>query len=250
MRIGGYSHLNGVTFFCDIIKIRGIKKGQHINYDIEWIDPPGWLRKLEGRFILGSLVILYYQWKILGKKIRTLFIGLGLIYLLDLIFNLDFIDEYFNYYTSKYLWPIIIIGLLLVVLNFKKIIQTLRFHGAEHKVINCFIENGYVDLYSAKKASRFNKRCGSNIVSVFIILYIPILILDINSILLTLVIFLLAIQIVKFFISRDFAWEKHVQLLQWLTVQEPGEDQLRLAVNTFKHLQRAYYIYSLEASKI
>lgn len=250
MKIGGYSHFNGVTFFCDLLKIKGIRKKENIIYDIEWIVAPKWLRKLENKFILGGLLIAYYQWKVLGKGIKTLLLFLLSLYTLDWLVDLSFLDKYFDSYCNKFLFTFIIIAIIILILIHKVILRTLRYHGAEHKAINCFIEHGYVDLHLIKKASRFNKRCGSNIASIFILLYIPIWFLNIDSLILTFIVFLISVQITKLIISKDFSWYKHVQILQWFTVLEPKEKELEVAVGTFNQLQRAYYIYKLEANKI
>lgn len=242
MKIGGYSHLNGVTFFCDIFKIRGRKRGKDINYDIEWIEPPKWLKKLEGRFILGGLLTAYYQWKVLGKQMKGLFLGLVAIYAADILLDLSFLDKYFHYYGDKFIPVTAIIVLATLMINHKKIIQMLRYHGAEHKVINCFIDKGYVDLYSVKEASRFNKRCGSNVASIFVLLYMPFLLLSIDSITITFVVFLIAIQITRILVEKNYSWDKYIQILQWITVLEPTEEQMKVAVATFNQLQRAYYI--------
>lgn len=246
MRIGGYSHLNGVTFFCDMIKIEGRKKDEQIKYNIQYIEPPKWLKDLENKFILGGLVTAYYQWKILGRKIKTLFLILTSIYIFDLVLDLNFIDDYFNHYTDKYIVPIIIVAILILIVNYKKIVQTFKYHGAEHKVINSYLSNGYVNFDLARKAHRFNIRCGSNIASIFILLYIPIVVLKINSIIAIFITFLIAIQIMNVLAFKNFKWEKYVQALQWITVLEPTEEQLKLAVSTFQQLQKEHNLYKLK----
>ncbi len=96
MKVGGYSHFNGITFYCDIFKIKGSKskKDTDINYDMEWTIPPKWIRRLGNKFILGGLLTMYYQWKVLDKKIKGLFLFLIGFYLLDEMIDLSFIYNY------------------------------------------------------------------------------------------------------------------------------------------------------------
>lgn len=249
MKIGGYSHFNGITFFCDVFKIKGSRKKKDISYDIEWIIPPRGLRKLENKFIVGGLLVAYYQWKVLDKKVKGLFSFLIGLYLIEEVVDLSFVDSYLEHFIDKFGIYFIIISLTIIVLNYKKILRVFRYHGAEHKAINCFIEHGRVDSYLIKNSSRFNKRCGSNIASIFLLLYIPIWFLNIDSLVVICIIFLIALQVTKFLATRSYWWDKYVQVLQWITTIEPGEDELNLAVSTFNKLQKAYYIYRVEANK-
>lgn len=249
MKIGGYSHLSGITFFSDLFKIKGSVKGGNVNYNMEWITPPKWLRKLENKFLLGGLLVLYYQWKVLDKKIKGLFFFLLGFYILDELVDLSTVDKYFDYYIEKFGIYVIIVTLLILVLNYKKISRLFRFHGAEHKAINCYVEHGYVDTYLIRKASRFNKRCGSNIASVFLLLYIPLWFLKIESIAIIAVAFLIAVQITRTLAMKDYKWDKYIQVLQWITALEPTEKEMEVAVGAFNNLQRAYFIYKTEKAK-
>ncbi len=252
MKVGGYSHFNGITFYCDIFKIKGSKskKDTDINYDIEWTIPPKWIRRLGNKFILGGLLTMYYQWKVLDKKIKGLFLFLIGFYLLDEMIDLSFIYNYTDYYIDKFRIYFIMLALIIVILNYKIIIKIFRYHGAEHKAINCFIEYGYVDSYLIKKSSRFNKRCGSNVASIFLLLYMPIWFLDIDSLIIPFIIFLMALQITKKLAIKDYKWDKYIQILQWVTALEPTQDELDVAVGTFNQLERAYCIYKSERKKI
>ena len=239
MKIGGYSHFDGITFFCDVLKIKGRRKKnkKNISYDIEWIIPPRWLRKLENKFMLGGLLVAYYQWKVLDKKIRHLFLFLLGFYLMEEIVDLSAIDYYLNYLIDKLGIYIIVAAALIILLNYKKILKIFRYHGAEHKAINCYIQHGYVDPYLIKKASRFNIRCGSNISSIFLVLYAPLWFLNIDSLTIGFIIFLISLQIIRVLAKKNYKWNKYVQILQWITA--------------FNQVQKAHYIYQseLRASK-
>ncbi len=250
MKIGGYSHFNGITFFSDKIKIKGIKYRNRINYDIEWILPPRWLRKLENKFILGGLLIAYYQWKVLDKKIRCIFLCLIAFYIAEGIIDLNFIDTYLAYYLDQYSAYLILGAIMMVGFNWKKILKTFKYHGAEHKVINCYMQHGWVDLYLAKNSSRFNKRCGSNIASIFLLLSTVLWLLHIDSLIILLILFLVSIQITRVLANKDYKWDRYLQILQWVTALEPKDEELEIAVSTFHQLQRSHHILQSEISKL
>ncbi len=247
MKIGGYSHFNGITFFCDVFKIKGSIKKKDIDYSIEWIIPPKWLRNLENKFIIGGLLTGYYQWKVLSKKMRLLFLFLIGLYFIEGIIDLSYIYDYISFYMGEFKIYLIVSTLLILIINFKKTLKTFRYHGAEHKAINCFEKHRYVDYHLIKQSSRFNKRCGSNIVSIFLILYTPIWFLEIDSLTVTVIIFLISVQIIRFLSTKNYKWNKYIQLLQWVTVLEPKDDELKVAVNTFNKLLKGYNIYKYES---
>ncbi len=67
--------------------------------------------------------------------------------------------------------------LLLFIVFRKKIIEILKFHGAEHKVVN-YYENNFKG--KLKSQSRIHKRCGSNIVFYYLLITILTKIININ----------------------------------------------------------------------
>lgn len=243
MKIGGYSHFNGITFFCDNFKMKGSKKKGKIKYDIEWIIPPKFLRKLENKFIIGGLSTAYYQWKVLDRKIRMVLLFLIGVYFAEDMVDLSNVYNRVDYLIDQYLYHILIVIATMILLNYKKILQVFRYHGAEHKAINCYIEHGYVDPYLIKKASRFNIRCGSNITGIFLLLYLPLWLFNIESIGIIFLLFLTSIQIIKILDKKKYSWDKYVQLLQWITALEPKEEELDVAVGTFNQLQKAHHLY-------
>ena len=243
MKIGGYSHFNGITFFCDNFKLKGTKKKGKIEYDIEWIIPPKFLRKLENKFILGGLSTAYYQWKVLDRKVRMVLLLLVGVYFAEDITDLSNVYYRVDQLMDPYFYYILAVIAMVLLLTYKKILQVFRYHGAEHKAINCYIEHGHVDPYLIKKASRFNIRCGSNITGIFLLLYLPLWFLNVESIGIIFLLFLTSIQIIKILDKKKYPWDKYVQLLQWITALEPREEELAIAVGTFNQLQKAHQLY-------
>lgn len=245
MKLGGYAHSNGITFFCDVVKVKATKKTEDIQYEMDWILPKSWLRSLEGKFILGGLLVGYYQWRIMNMKYKLLMSILFVLVLVEEIFHLQ-IFERVSILPINHYWiyiTIVIIGLL----HAKKIIRLFQYHGAEHKVINCYMKYGYVNRYLVKKASRFNKRCGSNLGLIIIILYGILWLFNTDSILWLFLIFLVAVQIAKKIALTDGKWDKYINVLQWITVLEPKEEDIDLAINALHYLLQAHEIYKKES---
>ncbi|AKL94249.1 hypothetical protein CACET_c07390 [Clostridium aceticum] len=246
MKIGGYAHGNGITFFCDVLKIRAIKEKEDIKYQINWILPKAWLRKLEGKFFLSSLLVIYYQWRVMSTKFKGLTIGLVSIAILEEILQISVLDKIPYSIMDKW-WLYIILGTCFLW-NIRKIIRLFQYHGAEHKVINCYIKYGYINYSLVKSSSRFNKRCGSNLVLIMLLFYGVLWLFAVESLIIFLLFFLVSIQMAKKIASKDRKWDKYMNLLQWITVLEPQKEDIELAINAFKGLQQAYHIYCQEIS--
>ena len=65
---------------------------------------------------------------------------------------------------------ILLLGVQYAV-TFKLLIKDVtKNHGAEHKAIACYVDRGFVELASARRYSRFNPACGSNLLSYAVVL--------------------------------------------------------------------------------
>ncbi|SNS07710.1 Protein of unknown function [Anaerovirgula multivorans] len=246
MKLGGYAHNNGITFFCDVLKVKTTKVKEDIQYEVDWILPKRWLRKLEGKFILGGILVGYYQWRIMNIKYKILMTLLIALILLEEIFHLPLFEGVSTLpINQKWFYGMMV---LTILVNIRKIIRLFQHHGAEHKVINCYTKHGYVNRYLVKKASRFNKRCGSNLGLIIIILYSILWFFNIDSILWFFLIFLVAVQIAKKFALTNTKWDKYINILQWITVLEPKEEDIDLAINAFNYLLHTYEIYRKEST--
>lgn len=136
---------------------------------------------------------------------------------------------YNNWYISS-LFVIIAILSLFIYTNMFNDSKNLRMnHGAEHKVINAFINR---DLENADKYSRFSEDCGSNIYSTLAILVFisPIIKFPITIFFIYMIIYnnLKPLRIIAFNTVGKF--------VQKFTTAEPTEEILKNAKDGFKKL--------------
>ncbi|MDR5659420.1 DUF1385 domain-containing protein [Serpentinicella sp. ANB-PHB4] len=242
MKIGGYAHKDGITFFNNIFKVKATYYNNRVDYDIQWILPPRWLRKVSKIPFLNGILIFFYQWKIINKKIRVVFCALTFLLILDLIFN--FMEPFRTYEV----WIYIMIGIV-SVLNHKSILKILKFHGAEHKIINCYSEKGYIDINEVEQSSRFNKKCGSNLVTIFLILYVLTSFLKINYLIFYLFLLIVALQITKYLSKMQNKFLESLNILQYITVREPSLFELEVGIQGFNKLLQVTAIYNNEQNK-
>lgn len=85
-----------------------------------------------------------------------------LAFILLSVFNLEFvINNSISITTNMVLGAVILVAL---ILNFSKVNETLKYHGAEHKIVNAYNDNFQKD---DNKYSRLANRCGTNLVVFF-----------------------------------------------------------------------------------
>lgn len=123
----------------------------------------------------------------------------------------------------------------------------LKYHGAEHKVINCFENNCCLNTDNASQSSRLHPRCGTNFLCVSLIVYTIIFyfipwksflyrfLLEFASIPL---IVSLSYEIINANSKRDvnslnFLVNIPGLALQLLTTKEPDKSQIDLAIKAF-----------------
>jgi uncharacterized protein YqhQ len=241
MKLGGNAHSHGLSFFSDRFIIKATENNQFVNYETKWILPPKWIRRLESKFLLSGFLVMYYQWKVMNNKMKILFASLIIVSILEEYLSISLLERVLLLPLNR-MWIYGAITLA-VLMNIPRGIRLLQYHGAEHKVLNSYTKYGRVDFSLAKNASKINYRCGSNIAGVFILLYGILWIAGFESILLIFVVFLMAVQIVKKLILTNAGWNKYISLLQWLTVLEPKDEQIVLAVKAFEKMQQAYDLY-------
>lgn len=138
-----------------------------------------------------------------------------------------------------------------LIISISKDVKTLfKYHGAEHKVVNCFENNKQLTLKNVKKFSTIHKRCGTSFIIVVLIMAIIIFSLITSDavlykiglrILLMPVIASLAYEFIKIgarhpknIIFQLFIWPG--MLLQKITTKEPTNKQLEVALKTIKVL--------------
>jgi len=129
--------------------------------------------------------------------------------------------------TSNMIWMVIV--LIALIFNFSKMIETLKYHGAEHKIVNAFNDGFQKPI---NKYSRLANRCGTNLVVFFFLTNIVLsLVFNYFGFATDTTIFF----IVQFLITYEL-FNKPPRLLlklamqvQRLTTREPGEKHLLAA---------------------
>lgn len=75
---------------------------------------------------------------------------------------------------------LIFLGYMLLVSKVKDVARTFEFHGAEHKVVNCYEAGLALTVENARAQSRLNKRCGTSYIviimvfSIILFMFIPV----------------------------------------------------------------------------
>ncbi len=125
--------------------------------------------------------------------------------------------------------------------------RMLRYHGAEHKVINCYESKNKLTIENVRNSSRFHKRCGSNFVIYLLIVYLLVFLvvprysLGVN-LLIEILSFPLIIGIVYeiiYYMGKSnsafsvilFSLAKFVQ---HFTTKEPNDDEIEVSIVALK----------------
>ena len=144
---------------------------------------------------------------------------------------------------------IILFAYILIISRMKDIQRIFQYHGAEHKVVNCYENKLPLTLQNIKKFSTIHTRCGTSfiilvlIVSIIIYSFLPNDITFIQKltyrILLLPLIAAISYEIIKIkrsnFLIRILTYPG--TLLQKLTTKEPDEKQIEIAVKALNALK-------------
>jgi uncharacterized protein YqhQ len=142
--------------------------------------------------------------------------------------------------------------------------RVFQYHGAEHKVINAFENNEPLTVESVQKQSRLHYRCGSSfilftvIVGVFVYMAVPaepLWLRVVNRLALIPVVLGISFEVLQLTNKlRDIPilrWFGYPGLwLQLLTTKEPTNDQVEVAIASFKELLRLEEESEAEAKEI
>src|SRR5690625_3837116 len=143
---------------------------------------------------------------------------------------------------------IFLLGYIYVVSLTPLIKRVFQYHGAEHKVINAYENNVPLTVESVQKQSRLHYRCGSSfilftvIVGVFVYMFVatdPLWWRIVNRIFLIPVVIGLSFEVLQ--LTNKV---RHIPVLkvlgypglwlQLLTTKEPDDDQVEVALHSFK----------------
>jgi len=128
--------------------------------------------------------------------------------------------------------------------------RVFQYHGAEHKVINCFENNEELTVENVQKQTRLHYRCGSSFViftvfvGVFFYMFVPLeplYVRVLNRLALIPVVIGVSFEVLQFTNKlRDIPVLKYLGLpglwLQLLTTKEPSNDQVEVAIASFNRL--------------
>src|SRR3989344_7512414 len=144
---------------------------------------------------------------------------------------------------------IILFVYILIISRMKDIQRIFQYHGAEHKVVNCYENKLPLTLQNIKKFSTIHTRCGTSfiilvlIVSIIIYSFLPSDVTFIKKltyrILLLPLIAAISYEIIKIkksnFLIKILTYPG--TLLQKLTTKEPDEKQIEIAVKALNALK-------------
>ncbi|MHB1315824.1 MAG: DUF1385 domain-containing protein [Christensenellales bacterium] len=141
----------------------------------------------------------------------------------------------------------IFLAYLLMISLMKDIRRVFMYHGAEHKVVNCYEQDMDITLENAKKASRLHARCGTNYL--FLVIALSILVFSFlgfrDSFLLRIALRLLllplvaglAYEVLKLAAKSNSLVCRIIRApgiaLQRMTTREPEDDMLEVAMTAF-----------------
>ncbi|MCL1901491.1 MAG: peptide chain release factor N(5)-glutamine methyltransferase, partial [Firmicutes bacterium] len=150
------------------------------------------------------------------------------------------------------------IGILLIYLIavsfIKDIKRTFRYHGAEHKTINCFEHELPLTVENAKNCSKLHNRCGTTFLFFVILVSVGVsLLLPIKDTWLRILVRIatlpivagLAYELLKFLAIANFIVFRILffplkvpgLLMQLITTKEPDDKMIEVAITAFKAVQ-------------
>ena len=151
------------------------------------------------------------------------------------------------------LFKLILLLVYIYVVSLTPLIKRVfQYHGAEHKVINCFESGKELTVANVQASSRLHYRCGSSfilftvIVGMFVYLLVPIdplWVRVVNRILLIPVVLGIAFEVLQLTNKvRDTPILRYLGYpglwLQLLTTKAPTDDQVEVALASFQELLR------------
>lgn len=145
---------------------------------------------------------------------------------------------------------IILLGYIYLLSLTPMVKRLFQYHGAEHKVINCFEQDKPLTVENVQAESRLHYRCGSSfilftvLVGFVVYMFVPVdplYVRVINRILLIPVVLGLSFEVLQLTNKlREVPVLKFLGLpglwLQYLTTKQPHNDQVEVAIHSFNHL--------------
>lgn len=157
------------------------------------------------------------------------------------------------------------LGYMIVISNMKDIKRLYGYHGAEHKVINCFEHDMPMDVEHARENTRLHPRCGTSFLLIVMIISIILFTLvlgwsedPVMRILLRIamlpVVAGVSYEILKLVAKYDnkftMALRKPGMMLQYLTTREPDDGMIEIALISFLMAEGEKSDEEIEALKL
>ncbi|MCT4783679.1 MULTISPECIES: DUF1385 domain-containing protein [Exiguobacterium] len=131
--------------------------------------------------------------------------------------------------------------------------RVFQYHGAEHKVINCYESGRPITVENVRTSSRLHYRCGSSFIlftvfvgiGVYMIVPIdPLWVRLVSRIALLPVVIGISFEVLQF--TNRFREHRYLSVLgkpglslQLLTTREPNDEQIQVAIEAFETWERA-----------
>ncbi|SIQ30470.1 Uncharacterized conserved protein YqhQ [Peribacillus simplex] len=180
-----------------------------------------------------------------------------LLFTLIPVFLAKLTEPIFSGHTAQVLveslFKLILLLVYIYVVSLTPLIKRVfQYHGAEHKVINCFESGKELTVANVQASSRLHYRCGSSfilftvIVGMFVYLLVPIdplWVRVVNRILLIPVVLGIAFEVLQATNKlKDIPVLRYLGYpglwLQLLTTKAPTDDQVEVALASFQELLR------------
>ncbi len=142
---------------------------------------------------------------------------------------------------------LIFLGYILLISKMKDVQRLFKYHGAEHKTINCFESGDELTIENVKKHTRLHKRCGTSfliivmIVSMIVFMFLRtdnVTIRVLSRVILVPLIAGISYEIIKLAGRCDNIFVKIISApgmaLQKVTTKEPEDDMIETAILSLK----------------
>jgi uncharacterized protein YqhQ len=272
-KIGGQAVIEGVLMLSDTYVNTSVRKGNRIISKKKRLKKKN---KFQKSFFIRGIVNLWYMLK-LGmesltwsaeqqgekqekiSKLEIVFsILLSIVFAVLLFIVAPFYLAKLVSYNKDILFNIIdglvrvaiFVLYIVIIARMKDIKRVFQYHGAEHKVVNCYESKKKLTVTNIKKFSTLNPRCGTSFLMVVLVISIIIFSLITSSkwyyklglrIILIPVIVGVSFEVLKVADKFKHNWffrmfNKPGLWIQKITTQEPDDKQIEVALHSLKQV--------------
>ncbi|MCQ4924980.1 DUF1385 domain-containing protein [Tissierella carlieri] len=132
-----------------------------------------------------------------------------------------------------------IIAMICLPIGIIRFSNLAKYHGAEHKVFNAYLNNKELTIENVKKESRISADCGSNLAVFFILINLVFLLTDIFTLYSPILSWTLAYEL--FIMGNKVGILKPFRLIaglfqKYLLTAEPNDSQIEVGIAAIKEL--------------